>query len=158
MPSMHINISNVGSKRMVPDYSVVLSNTMRSKGHKIKHKKFHFSMRKNFFTLRVTEHGNSCPERSWIIGLLCSLNKKNQDKIGFQVFSQKMDAVPECSAMGVKAPYPLLPEKSGSGEKTRAVGTTLSLILLMGFTTVLSLHGQALVVGGCVGLSQPGFW
>jgi len=30
-------------------------------GHKLKHKKFHLNMRKNFFTLRVTEHWNRLP-------------------------------------------------------------------------------------------------
>lgn len=42
------------------------------------------------------------------------LKKKNQDKIHFQVFSQKTNAVPGHAAMGVKSPSPLLPEKSGS--------------------------------------------
>lgn len=37
-------------------FSVVHSDKTRSNGHKLKHKKFHFSMRKNFFLLRVAEH------------------------------------------------------------------------------------------------------
>ena len=37
--------------------------TDRSKGnrHKLKHRKFHLDTRKNFFTLRVTEHWNRLP-------------------------------------------------------------------------------------------------
>jgi len=42
-------------------YSVVPSDTTRGNGHKLKHRKFHLSMRKNFFTLRVTEHWNRLP-------------------------------------------------------------------------------------------------
>ena len=39
-------------------FSVVSSDRTRCKRHKLKHKKFHLRMRKNFFTLRVTEHWN----------------------------------------------------------------------------------------------------
>ncbi|KAJ7407621.1 hypothetical protein BTVI_62589 [Pitangus sulphuratus] len=42
-------------------FSVVLSDGTRSNGHKLKHKKFHLNMRKNFFTLRVAEHWNRLP-------------------------------------------------------------------------------------------------
>ena len=43
--------------------SVVPSDRTRNKGHKLKHKKFHLSKKKNFFMLRMAEHWNSCPER-----------------------------------------------------------------------------------------------
>jgi len=37
-------------------FSVVPSNRTRGKGHKLKHRKFRVNLRKNFFTLRVTEY------------------------------------------------------------------------------------------------------
>jgi len=42
-------------------FSVVPSNGTRGNGHKLKHRKFQLNMRKNFFTLRVTEHWNRLP-------------------------------------------------------------------------------------------------
>ncbi|KFQ88012.1 hypothetical protein N337_01845, partial [Phoenicopterus ruber ruber] len=33
-------------------------------GHKLKHKKLHLNMRKNFFTARVTEHWHRLPREA----------------------------------------------------------------------------------------------
>jgi len=45
-------------------FSVVPSNMIRGNGHKLKQRKFHLNMRKNFFTLRVTEHGAQAAQGS----------------------------------------------------------------------------------------------
>jgi len=45
-------------------FSVVPSDRTKGNRHKLKHHKFSLNMRKNFFTLRVTEHWNRLPREA----------------------------------------------------------------------------------------------
>jgi len=59
---MLINICRVGVRRMGPNsFLVVPSDTTRGNRHRLKHRMFQLKMRKNFVTLRVTEHWNRLP-------------------------------------------------------------------------------------------------
>ncbi|KFV76417.1 hypothetical protein N308_05888, partial [Struthio camelus australis] len=42
-------------------FSMVPSNSTRGNGQKLNHRKLHLNLRKNFFTVRVTEHWNRLP-------------------------------------------------------------------------------------------------
>lgn len=57
---VNINTAKTSAKRLMPAFSVVPSDGVRSNGQELKHKKFNLDMR-NIFTLREAEHWNRLP-------------------------------------------------------------------------------------------------
>jgi len=61
-------------------FSVVPSDRTRGNGHKLKNRKFHLSIRKNLFTLRVMEDWNRLPSEV-VDFLFVEIFKTRPDKV-----------------------------------------------------------------------------
>jgi len=64
---------------------VVPSDRTRGNGHEVKHRKFCLKMRKNFFTVRVTESWNRLP-REVVESPSLAIFKTRLDKVLFNLF------------------------------------------------------------------------
>jgi len=82
---MPINITGGCEEDGLILFSVVPSDRTRGNGHKLKLRKFHLKMRKNFFPLRVTEPWNRLP-RDVVESPSLEIFKTHLDKVLFRLF------------------------------------------------------------------------
>jgi len=86
-------------------FPVVPSDSTRGNGHKLKHRKFQLNRRKNFFTVRVTEHWHR-------------LHREVVESPSLETFQTPLDTV-LCSLLWVT----LLGQGVGLGDPQRSLPT-----------------------------------
>ena len=131
---MLINICRVGVRRMGPDCSAVPSDRTRGNGHKLKHRKFQLNMKKNFFTLRVTEPWHRLP-------------REVVESPSLEIFKTRLDTV-LCSLLWVT----LLRQGGWTGWPTEVPSNPCHSVILW-FLVYYLLHAEiayALLPSSCM--------